>query len=381
MKLKSIKWTSYRLPFAGQFNTAQGDLKAREGAIIRLETDNGLVGLGEAAPLPEFGGGTLADVLTLLKNYAPDFAGSEVATLNSQLDAWLERGGPGVAALACGLDMANCDLLAQEANQPVASFLIKNPPSRIYALRGDEAKIQNFTVPVNATIGLAGQKEAVQAAKRAVEVGFDCIKLKVGMAATVSQEIERVAAVRAAIGGSVKLRLDANGAWTAARAIEILKALTEYDIELVEQPTAAFDLQRLASVREAVTIPIAADEPMTSVNAARQIIQTGAADILVIKPMVVGGLRAGRQIIELAEAAGLRAFVTTTLDSGVGIAGALHLAATLPEPRLHCGLATATLLTNTLVTNLPEVKAGKMKLAAGPGLGVSLENAIAAEFN
>lgn len=377
MKLKSIKWTSYRLPFAGQFNTAQGNLKAREGAIIRLEAGNGLVGLGEAAPLPEFGGGTLADVLTLLEKYAPGLAGAEIATLNSQLDEWLERNGPGVAALACGLDMAACDLLAQAANQPVASFLIKELRSHV---GGPAAKIQNFTVSVNATIGLAGREEAAQAAKRAVEAGFDCIKLKVGMEATVGQEVERVAAVRTAAGDGVKLRLDANGAWTAARAIEILRALAEYDIELVEQPTAAFDLQRLASVREAVTIPIAADEPVTSVNAARQLIETGAADILVIKPMVVGGLRAGRQIIELAEAAGLQAFVTTTLDSGVGIAGALHLAATLPEPRLHCGLATATLLTGTLVTNLPEVKAGKMKLTEGPGLGISLESAIAATF-
>ena len=359
------------MPFAGQFSTAQGNLKLREGAIIRLEAGNGLVGLGEAAPLPEFGAGTLTDVLTLLERLAPGLAGAEVATLNIRLDEWLEQGGPGVAALVCGLDMAACDLLAQEKTQPVASFLIQNQIS----------KIENLAVPVNATLGLAGREEAAQAARQALKAGFNCIKLKVGMGATVGQEVERVAAVRAAVGDGVKLRLDANGAWTVARAIEILGAVAEYDIELVEQPTVPFDLQRLAAVREAVTIPVAADEPVTSVKAARQIIEAGAADILVIKPMVVGGLRAGRQIIELAAAAGLKAFVTTTLDSGVGIAGALHLAATLPEPRLHCGLATAALLTGTLVVNLPEVKAGKMRLTEGPGLGVSLETATAAAFN
>ncbi len=369
MKIKNISWTTYRIPFAGQFSTAQGELGVREGAIIRIEADNGLVGLGEAAPLPEFGGGTLPDVLDWLTKLAPILQGDELDALDNRLPPILEQGALGVAAVWCGLDTAACDLLAQAAGQPITDFLLRNPKS-VLAEGGNS---QSRSVAVNATIGLPDTEAAAQAAKKAVEQGFDCIKLKVGMGATVGQEVERVGAVRAAIGPGLKLRLDANGAWTAARAIDILRAVEEFEIELIEQPTVPFDLERLASVRRTVNIPIAADEPVTSLAAARQIIKLGAADILVIKPMVVGGLRTGRQIIEMAASAGLRSFVTTTIDSGVGIAAALHLAATLPEPRLHCGLATATLLTATLVKNLPPVENGKMTVPNSPGLGIVFE--------
>ncbi|HEU5421994.1 MAG TPA: enolase C-terminal domain-like protein, partial [Nitrolancea sp.] len=99
------------------------------------------------------------------------------------------------------------------------------------------------------------------------------------------------------------------------------------------------------------------------------------ADVLVIKPMLAGGLRRGRAIVELAHAAGLRAIVTTTIDSGVGIAAALHLAATLPAPPLACGLATRSLLGADLVSGLPPVVAGSLHLPDGPGLGVMLSEA------
>ncbi len=361
MKIKQVEWRAYRLPFVGQFSTAQGELGAREGVIIKLEADNGLFGLGEAAPLPEFGGGTVAEVLARLDAISAGLPGMSLETLEAQITEWLEYPEPGVTALACGLDMAACDLLAQIEGLPLAAFL--SPTTNFQP---------PIAIPVNATIAAPDDFRAAQAAAQAVSQGFGCIKLKVGMAATVGQEIARVGAVRAAIGPVVKLRLDANGAWTAARAIEILRAVAEFEIELVEQPTVPYDLKRLALVRQAVTIPIAAEEPVTGLPAARAIIRAEAADILVIKPMVVGGLRVGRQIIELAQAAGLQAFVTTTLDSGIAIAGALHLAATLSEPRRHCGLATAQLLTDTLVQNLPPVVNGQMVVPTAPGLGVTL---------
>jgi o-succinylbenzoate synthase len=339
-------------------------LRVREGLIIRLETDSGLTGLGEAAPLPEFGGGYPADVVRWLAQLAPEITGQPVSMLEVRLAGLRDRGGPGAAATACGLETAAFDILAQAANLPLAQWLA--------TISGSPSHTAAKTVPVNATIGQPDLQAACEAARQAVLAGFRCIKLKVGLASSLAGEVARVGAVREALGPLVKLRLDANGGWTVAQAINILQALEQFDLELVEQPVAAADLAGLAEVRRRVRIPIAADEPVTGITATRAIIVAEAADFLVIKPMVVGGLRAGLQIIKLAQAAGLGCFVTTTIDSGVGIAAALHLAANLAAPVPYCGLATAALLTGSLVQQVPPVEDGQMLVPQRPGLGVDL---------
>ena len=141
------------------------------------------------------------------------------------------------------------------------------------------------------------------------------------------------------------------------------KALESYSIELVEQPVACGDVESLRRVRAAVRTPIAADEDVDSVAAAERVLGAGAAQVLVIKPMVVGGLRPARQIIERAQTQGVSCIVTTTLDAGIGIAAALHLAATLPSPGLACGLATGALLTTDLLTTPLTVRDGRMRTA------------------
>ncbi|MBN9392698.1 MAG: mandelate racemase/muconate lactonizing enzyme family protein [Chloroflexi bacterium] len=352
------------MPFAGAFGTAQAALKVREGFILRLGTAEGLVGLGDAAPLPEFGGGYPADVERWLVNLAPGLPGKSPEVVNSLVTHLLEKGGPGAAATAFALETAAFDVLSQAAGLPLSDWLASN-----FDLLSQET---SKSVPVNATIGQPDNEVAAQAARQAVEAGFSCVKLKVGLAKSVAGEVERVGKVRQAIGPGVKLRLDANGGWSVTQAIETLNALEQFDLELVEQPVTAIDVDGLAQVRRTVKMPIAADEPVTSLNTACRIIEAKAADFLVIKPMVVGGLRAGLEISKLARAAGVGAIVTTTIDSAVGIAAALHLAANLPAPVPYCGLATAPLLTGPLVEMAPAVVEGQMLVPSKPGLGIDL---------
>jgi L-alanine-DL-glutamate epimerase-like enolase superfamily enzyme len=132
------------------------------------------------------------------------------------------------------------------------------------------------------------------------------------------------------------------------------------------------DLIGMAQVRASVRTPIAADEAVGGPEQAARVIAAGAADILVIKPMMAGGLRRAREIIARTQPAGLRAFVTTTIDAGVGVAAALHLAATLPTP-LACGLATGTLLVGDLLVQPIVVRNGAMQLPNQPGLGVRID--------
>jgi L-alanine-DL-glutamate epimerase-like enolase superfamily enzyme len=187
--------------------------------------------------------------------------------------------------------------------------------------------------------------------------------------------------VRSALGPDVELRLDANGAWSAEQAIERISALDEFDLGLVEQPVAAADLDGLVRVRRAVHPPITADESITSLADAKHVIDMDAAQVLVVKPMVVGGLRVAKEIIDLAQNSGVQVIITTTIDAGVGTAAALHLAATLPEGSPACGLATGSLLADDIVTKPPFVREGQMTLPSRPGLGIEIDEAKLAQYS
>jgi o-succinylbenzoate synthase len=346
----------YRLPFVGQFATARERPRDREGLLLRLTDAAGLVGLGEAAPLASFGGGTVGQTLPILAAMAQASVGQRLEAV----EALLQRTSPeppGAAAARCAFETALLDLRAQHLGRPLASVL-----------NGQATR----TVTVNAMLGATASAEE---ARQVVQAGFGCLKLKVGLLPSEAREIARVEAVRAAVGPEARLRLDANGAWSVEQAIHLLRELEPLGIELVEQPVPADDLAGLAAVRAATTIPIAADEAVRGPEQARRVIEAGAADLLVVKPMLAGGPRRAFEIASLAASAGLGALVTTTIDAGPGLALALHLAATLPEPRLACGLATAALLVDDLIEpGLPIVQ-GAMSLPAAPGLGVRLDPA------
>jgi len=187
-----------------------------------------------------------------------------------------------------------------------------------------------------------------------------------------TREASGVAALKSATSRP-QLRLDANEAWSVADAQRALEALAGCDVELVEQPIAAEIVGGLARVRRASPIPIAADESVVGLEAARRLIDAGAVDYVVVKPTVVGGITAGRAIADLARPAGVGVIVTTAFEAGLGIAAALHLAATLPENAPACGLATADALASTLVRGLPPVEGGEIALPDAAGLGVAVD--------
>lgn len=331
-------------------------MSIREGVLVRLTGSTGAQGLGEAAPLLSLGGGTLMDALKVIERYAPALVAQALDQADASIAA-LDLSLPGVAAAACAFDTALCDLRACDATLPLAQFL---------------GGCSDHPVPVNATIGARAADAARMAAVEAVNAGFKHVKLKVGVAESIQSEVDRIGAVRAAIGPDICLRLDANGAWSRADAVTVLRAIESYKPEYVEQPVAADDLTGMRLVRSAVNIPVAADESVGNLAQARHVVAAGAADVLIIKPMLAGGLRPALDMIEVACAAGLDAVVTSTIDTGVGVAASLHVAATLSAPRRACGLATGALLTTDLLTHSLTVEQGTMPIPVGPGLAVHL---------
>lgn len=358
MKVTGLSWTAFRVPLRTVFRTAGGELAYRGGVILRLATDAGVVGLGEASPHPALGGAAVWEVEEALEGLAPRLLGAGLGGL--------EGLGPKVPpALACAIDVAACDALARAQDVSVARLL------------GEGVRA---SVPVNATIGAETDAGAVAQAAAAREAGFACVKLKVGMGRSIEEERLRVAAVHEALGPGVSLRIDANGAWRPGEAVSVIEALAAYDLAMVEQPVAKGDLAGMARVRAMVDVPIAADEDVTSVESARRVLEAGAADVLVVKPMVVGGLRPALRVLEEAAAAGASVVVTTTIDAGIGTAAALHLAATLPPSAPACGLATGSLLVADLIARPLATRGSRMALPDGPGLGVELDEEELARY-
>ncbi|HET7034711.1 MAG TPA: o-succinylbenzoate synthase, partial [Thermomicrobiaceae bacterium] len=182
MRIRALSWRRYRIPLVAPFATAHGVLTERHGLLLQLETDEGVTGLGEAAPLPGFGGDVKA-AEAALRVLAPLVQGLPLGQLPAVLGG-LPGGVPGMAAARCALDIAALDAEGQAVSKPVAALL---------------AREWVETVPVNATVGAALPVDAVKECRAAVAAGFRCVKLKVGVTDSRAFEFARIEAVRAAL--------------------------------------------------------------------------------------------------------------------------------------------------------------------------------------
>src|SRR5579885_312557 len=366
MTIIDTQWCSYRLPLRSSFTTAHNVLAAREGTIVEIITDDGIIGRGEIAPIPEFGSSTLAQAVAQLPAIAAQLHAAQLDEALNRISTAREAGAI-AASTACGLEIALLDALATSEGCSINELLMRSSPS----LRFAECAFPGATIPVNAVIGAATVDAAVTAAREAVAAGFGCIKLKVGR--DTEETIERIAAIRKAIGPAIHLRLDANAGWNIEQARYILNRCAGYDIQYVEQPLKADDLTGMRKLRQEVPTPVAVDEALHDLASARRALAQEAADIFIIKPQLAGGLRTSRQMIREAMEQGVLCVVTSSIESGIGLVAVLHLAAASPEVTLECGLATLPLLADDLLTDDLPIHHGSIAVPTASGLGVYLD--------
>lgn len=358
MTITKIQWYPYRVPLHRDFTTAHSTLKLREGAIVEAHVEGHSSGIGEIAPMPEFGGETLQEALAVLPTLATQLTGRSVIEALNHLSA-LQEVGDLPASTTCGLEIALLDASGKQEGCSISTLL--TPPTH---------KARPI-VPVNAVVGAQTIAAAVQQANAAVAAGFRCLKLKMGNG--LYDEIERASAVRKAIGPEVHLRLDGNEAWSLEQAQTILTACEPLNIQYVEQPLRAYDLNGMYQLRQTISIPIAADEAIYHLESAQRVLEWEAADILIIKPQLVGGLRAAQRIVYEAARYNVPCVITSMIETGIGLIGTLHLAAALPHLTLECGLATLPLLADDLVIEDIPLHNGVLAVPQGSGLGVGLD--------
>lgn len=322
-----------RVPLRTPLRTAAATITAHHAWLLRLRAPDGRTGTGEAALGP---GADPAEIAAL--------AVAVRAAVGGSLPVGAEPPeGAAARALRAAFDGALLDLGLLPA----------------FAVR-------RTSVVCNALLAAEDPAVLADEARAAVAAGYRTLKLKAG-----ADPVAALAAVRAAVGPGIALRVDANGTWAPADAHATLRALAPYAPEYVEQPVADGPPDRLAAFRAAAAVPVALDESVTDPMTARALLAAGAADVLVVKPTRVGGPIAALAIAEAAAAAGVPVTVSTFLETGVGLAVAGAVAAALPgdSGRAH-GLATADLLVDDCVAALPVIVAGRADVPPGPGLGI-----------
>jgi O-succinylbenzoate synthase len=199
------------------------------------------------------------------------------------------------------------------------------------------------TIPVNTTVPAVGPDAAASMVRAS---GCRTAKVKVAeRGQTLHDDVERVAAVRDALGPDGRVRIDANAAWTVDDATAALRLLSRFDLEYAEQPVRT--LEEMAELRRRVDVPLAADESVRTAEDPLRITGLDAADVVVLKVQPLGGVR---RCLEVADACGLPVVVSSAVETSVGIAAGLALAAALPDLPYACGLGTVQLLAADVTT-------------------------------
>jgi L-Ala-D/L-Glu epimerase len=360
MRITSLEVIPIALPFRERYRTASGELAARSMLVVRVHAEGGQVGVGEAVPLSLRGGPSLGEIAAELDGCAAMLIDAPSTTLSptdpASVRIWIlgllgrcRSAGVGPQVRAA-LDIALHDLAGRITGLPA------------WRLLGAPILTE---VRCNATIDASEPEAAGGLAARQRAAGFETFKVKVGT----GSDVERVAAVRRAVGDRARIRIDANGAWPPAEAPARLRELEPYGIELAEQPSPS--LQDLALVRAQTAIPIVADESVADLEQARAAIAAGACDAATLKLAKVGG-----PLEALRIAAVIPAFLSSALDGPIGIAAAIHTAQALPRggyaDRFDHGLATLGMFSRSYAPSAG-LLAPSVTPPRAPGIGVEID--------
>jgi L-alanine-DL-glutamate epimerase-like enolase superfamily enzyme len=267
-----------------------------------------------------------------------------------------------VAKVTCakeGVDLALHDLVGKILDVPV------------YVLLG--GKFRDM-IPVASEIGIDTPENMVQNAQRVLESGIRVIKIK--GSSDHALDVERIKAVRHAVGNDIQLRLDPNAAWDVNSTIKTMRLLDDCHLQLLEQPIPGWDLKGMAHIRNNINIPLVADESIWTPQDAIRISEYGASDLLNIKIAKSCGLHLGKKIEYVAESLGLPCIAGTEIEPGFSLIAKLHLAASMKIHPLASEFTELTLLKKNILKHDIEFIDGCVKVPDEPGLGVELDEDI-----
>ncbi|AUH41418.1 mandelate racemase/muconate lactonizing enzyme family protein [Streptomyces sp. CMB-StM0423] len=357
MRIASVRTRVVSAPYVRPFVISSGTSSDLVSLVVEVGTDEGLTGYGEAAPMTAYTGDTLAGVrAAVTEHVGPALLGRDprdVAGAHTAMDTAI-RGQPLAKA---ALDLALHDLAGLAADWPV------------HLLLGGRVREHVSTAWV---VGLGTLDEMTAEAAAYAAKGFPHIKVKGGV--DPAADIELVRAVRAVLPAGTELSLDANEGYGPTVAARALARMAEAGLDLVEQPLPRWDLDGLAALRSKVGVRVMVDESVHSLHDALEVVRRGAADVLNIKILKVGGLHRARQIAAVAEAAGLAVKIGSMPELGVATLAAVHLAAALPHATVAADLVGPLMVREEPLapTFFAAADRGRVRVPTAPGLGHDL---------
>jgi L-alanine-DL-glutamate epimerase-like enolase superfamily enzyme len=336
------------------FTIAYDSYDTAQNLIVRLETKNGLVGWGNAAPDPHVTGETIeASQKVLSTEIIPAVMGRD-ARARAEIFENCQQKAIHAPAARAAIDMALYDLLGQRAGLP------------LYQLLGFARR----KILTSITLGIASIEENVRQAQEFVKAGFRALKIKTGL--DWKEDVERVKAIRAAAGAEIALRVDANQGYHVQPALDFIRSVESCRIEFLEQPAPAKNLNDLKLIRALSKIPIMADESAISPEEVFNLAAHGVADMVNVKLMKTGGITGAMQATAVAAAGKLPVMLGCNDESRLSIAAAVHVACALHGVR-YADLDGAFDIVDDVAAGGFELKDGYIIPSNKPGLGVKLK--------
>lgn len=375
MLVKKVELFKVVLPRRRKHSWATSITQIGQGyVIVRITTDDGHVGYGEATVLPEWGGDfgqyygeTPGTVLSVVADYLfPAIKDESPFALEALMDR-MNRVIKGYWYAKAAIQIALLDIIGKASGQPVYNFL---------------GGLVRAKVRLAHSLGLMDVNSALEEAKQAVSEGIRTIKIKGGL--DPARDVELIRKLESIYQGSVDFVLDANQSYrSVAEAVRVIKKIEDCNVAYVEQPVAG--IRNLASVRSQVTVPIMADESIWNHFDTMSLVQAQAVDYVSIYIAKAGGLTGAKKVAVVAEAGGLLCNVNGSLEFGVGNAANLHLVASSPVISLACVIPVTTVrgkeqteiagryYQDDIVVEPFRYEDGYLVVPTGPGLGIEID--------
>jgi L-alanine-DL-glutamate epimerase-like enolase superfamily enzyme len=366
LKIERVEVFGVAMPLVGEYKNAYLSKSVVKSAVVRITASGGAVGYGNIDPTPGYSKESIDDSLRMLETRLAGLVTGMDPTNVHMVLAKMESAVDGYLDAKAAIEMACVDLSARVAGMPVYTYL------------GGAVKDR---LQFNAWIGILPPDEAAKETLQWKTQGFRSAKIKVG--GNIEADRDRVKAIREAVGADFNLRIDANAGYDADTSIKLAGMVAPFNLQLFEQPVPADDIAGMARVRKAanaVGVPIMADESVLDHASLIRIIRMDAADIVKVKVMKQGGFLNTRRMIATAEAAGIRCVVGHGFGLGVNTMCEIMLAATSANviDGLECVGPLKT--RDDIVTHKLDLTKGSIALPAGPGLGVTLDDAKLARY-
>ncbi len=355
LTIQTIELYQFSIPLIEPFITSLGVDESADNVLVKIKTKEGITGFGECSPYMPINGESAATCMIIGQHFAKALKGKnplQIEKLVNLMDKIIYSNN----SIKSAFDMALYDIASQHAGVPLYQFI---------GGKNNKTIITDYTVSIGDPAKMAADAIKIK------EQGYPAIKIKLGQHGPT--DVERIKAIRAAVGNEIPLRIDANQGWGVAEAIETLQALAVYDIQHCEEPIARWNYMSLPQVKTASPIPIMADECCGDEHDAERLIKLNACDYFNIKLGKSGGIFKALKMARMAEAAGIHLQVGAFLESRLAMTAFAHFALCSPAI-VHYDFDTALMFSEDPVTGgIIYEKNGVVKVPETIGLGATID--------